>query len=319
MRLQKVRSAKRLLDPHKALVMTCESIADLDPLYWDALYLPVIEATAEYYQTLSPNRTATLLETALYRARDTLRRLQDIDGDLVSPIRKFSCFSCALLLEAAVPAQLEVEVDCDPDKVIWNPAINSRIADVGQFYVQRRASLTISTDSSLCPILALPMLPAKAKNWLMGDLKEFRNWTATLAGSDRTPIAQIIGRKQQSVQGYRTPKDRIRPFIDHLRSQIAARRINRPESALHVVMEGLFLAIPVAFTDYDACGWQSTRTDLLAADVVVPPAEGNLWVYRESIANRNQRTLQGLVLDCSRIGLDVSARVNPRLFLVTVT
>lgn len=316
MRLQSVRSAKQLLAPHAGLVTTIEAVVDADPRYWSALYLPVINAAADYYQALSLERTQTLLESALCRTIESLRHLREFDGDQVRPIRKFSCFSSALLLEAALPPLLEVEVDKETDKVIWNPATHPRIANLGQFYIQRRASVAIGADSSLCPILALPLLPASAKDWLLRDLEEFQIWTATLAGRGDTPLAQII-KQQQAVEVYRSPRERIRPFIDHLRRQIAERRINRPESALHVVMEGLFLALPVAFTDYDACGWQSTRTDLLAADVVIPPTVGSLWVYRESISDRKAKTLQGLVLDCSRIDLDIRTGVNPRLLPVT--
>ena len=301
--MDKVRTTEQLVAPHSDLLHTLQNSISAPETDWDDLYMPLINSSADYWQHLENRDGEKLLHAALSCAMETQSRLSAEQPDAVTAIRQYSCFAAAVLLDIGLPAtELAVHVETDSGMIRWNPLINSRIAELGQFYGQSWSAASLQSRHHY-PIIAYSLLPARARQRLGLDPRELNLLVSALQGSQDNPIAKYVNPAMRPTEIRNlSPLQKIQPLLKYLQQQLDRHCVNRDESVLFTTDEGLFLQNPNVFQDFDMSCWKEARIALVASGATVSPPKGKLWKLRIS-KRTGSKVIDGFVIDLKATNL----------------
>ena len=300
--MDKVRTTAHLIAPHSDLLHTLQNSISAPENDWDDLYMPLINSAADYWQQLENRDGEKLLHAAMNRAMETQSKLSAERPDAASANRQYSCFAAAVLLDIGLPAsELAVHVETDSGMIRWNPLINSRIAELGQFYGQSWSAALKSRHHY--PIIAYSLLPTRARQRLGSDPRELNLLVCALQGSQDNPIAKYVNpvMRPSDIRNL-SPQQKIQPLLKYLQQQLDRRCVNRDESVLFTTEEGLFLQNPNVFQDFDMSCWKESRIALVASGATVPPPQGKLWKLRIS-KRTGPKIIDGFLIDLKATNL----------------
>ena len=269
-----IQTPTSLLEPHNHLIRECKAYA---AKHWQMQYNQTILNTADYLQLLQDNKQRSLLESALTRTRESLEKLFNQVPE-VTPHEHYACFSAALMLDIGQPlTDLAVYTGTAATAARWNPLVQETIGKVGTQYDWKRTE-TARNHTTFNPTIALNLLPETGSKALIHHPDLLHSWIRTLQGEQGNDIAKIVNPHQVSGRNYVTPEERVEPFIGYLRNEIRARRTNKPQYAIHLAPEGVFLRSPDIFQDYDVRRHATIQQDLSATSYVIhTPNDEPFW------------------------------------------
>ena len=301
--MDKVRTPKQLVAPHRDLLHTLQQALSIPENDWEDLYMPLFTETADYWQQLATRDGETLLHAALSRGVETQRRLSAEKPTTVTGIRMYSCFAAALLYDVGLPiSELEVNVETKSGMVRWNPLANSRIAELGQIYDQSWPTAA-PKSRHLYPIIAYSLLPPRTRHLFDSNPRELNFLVHTLQGGHNNTMAKyVIPTAPPTDIRNLPPKQKIQPFINYLQQQLDSQRVNRDESVLHTTEEGLFVQNPNVFQDFNVSCWKEMRIALIASGATLPPPKGRFWKLCVS-RSTGPKIIDGFVIDLKAANL----------------
>ena len=263
-----------MLEPHNQLIRECKAYA---AKHWQMQYDQTILNTADYLQLLQDEKHNLLLDAAITRTRETLEKLFNQVPE-VTPHEHYGCFSAALMLDFGQPlSNLAVYTENGDAVTRWNPLVQETIGKIGVHYDWKWTE-TQRQPTTFCPIVALRLLPETGSRSLRHNPELFHSWIQTLQGEQGNEIGKIVNPKPVVGRNYVTPEERVEPFIGYLRNEIRARRTNKPQYAIHLAPEGVFLRSPDIFQDYDVRRHATIQQDLSATSYVIhTPNDEPFW------------------------------------------
>ena len=269
-----VQTPTNLLEPHNHLIRECKAYA---AKHWQLQYDQTILNTADYLQLLQDNKHRSLLESALTRTRESLEKLLNQVPE-VTPHEHYGCFSAALMLDFGQPlTDLAVYTGNGDEVTRWNPLLQETIGKIGAHYDWKWTETQLQ-PTTFCPIVALKLLPETGLRSLRHNPELLHSWIQTLQGEQGNEIAKIVNPKPVVGRNYVTPEERVEPFIGYLRNEIRAQRTNKPQYAIHLAPEGVFLRSPDIFQDYDVTRYTTIQQDLSATVYVkLNPQDEPFW------------------------------------------
>ena len=242
-----VQTPTSLLEPHNQLIRECKAYA---AKHWQTQYNQTILNAADYLQLLQDDKHHPLLESALTRTHESLVKLLNQVPE-ATPHEHYGCFSAALLLDVGKPlTDLAVYTENGDEVTRWNPLVQETIGKVGVHYDWKWTE-TQCQPTTFCSVVALKLLPETGSRSLRHNPELLHSWIQTLQGEQGNEIGKIVNPKPVVGRNYVTPEERVEPFIGYLRNEIRARRTNKPQYAIHLAPEGVFLRSPDIFQDYD--------------------------------------------------------------------
>ena len=269
-----VQTPTSLLEPHNQLIRECKAYA---AKHWQTQYNQSILNVADYLQLLQDETHRPLLESALTRTRESLEKLLNQVPEATLH-EYYGCFSAALLLDVGKPlTDLAVFTGNGDEVTRWNPLVQETIGKVGVHYDWKWTE-TQCQPTTFCPFVALKLLPETGLNSLRHNPELLHSWIQTLQGRQGNEIGKIVNPKPVVGRNYVTPEERVEPFIGFLRNEICARRTNKPQYAIHLAPEGVFLRSPDIFQDYDVRRHATIQQDLSATSYVIhTPNDEPFW------------------------------------------
>ena len=290
-----VQTPTSLLKPHNQLIRECKAYA---ANHWQVQYDQTILNAADYLQLLQDDKKHSLLESALTRTRESLEKLLNQVPE-VTPHEHYGCFSAALMLDVGQPlTDLAVYTENGDDVTRWNPLVQETIGKVGVHYDWKWTE-TQCQSTTFCPFVALKLLPETGLRSLRHNPELLHSWIQTLQGRQGNEIGKIVNPKPVVGRNYVTPEERVEPFIGFLRNEIRARRTNKPQYAIHLAPEGVFLRSPDIFQDYDVRRHTTIQQDLSATSYVIhTPNDEPFW----KCFSASDRVWYGYLLDPEFLG-----------------
>ena len=291
-----VESPTILLEPYNHLIRECKAYA---AKHWQIQYNKTILNAAEYLQLLQDDNKRSLLESALTRTRESLKKLLNQVPE-ATPHEHYGCFSAALMLDFGLPlTDLAVYTENGDEITRWNPLLQETIGKSGAHYDWKWTE-TQRQPTTFCPIVALKLLPESGSRMLRHNPELLHSWIQTLQGRQGNEIGKIVNPKPVVGRNYVTPEERIEPFIGFLRNEIRARRTNKPQYAIHLAPEGVFLRSPDIFQDYDVRRHATIQQDLSATSYVIhTPNDEPFW----KCFSASDRVWYGYLLDPEMLGI----------------
>ena len=269
-----VQTPTSLLEPHNQLIRECKAYA---AKHWQTQYNQTILNAADYLQLLQDDKHHPLLESALTRTHESLVKLLNQVPE-ATPHEHYGCFSAALLLDVGKPlTDLAVYTENGDEVTRWNPLVQETIGKVGVHYDWKWTE-TQCQPTTFCSVVALKLLPETGSRSLRHNPELLHSWIQTLQGEQGNEIGKIVNPKPVVGRNYVTPEERVEPFIGYLRNEIRARRTNKPQYAIHLAPEGVFLRSPDIFQDYDVRRHATIQQDLSATSYVIhTPNDEPFW------------------------------------------
>ena len=269
-----VQTPTSLLEPHNQLIRECKAYA---AKHWQTQYNQTILNAADYLQLLQDDKHHPLLVSALTRTHESLVKLLNQVPE-ATPHEYYGCFSAALLLDVGKPlTDLAVYTGNGDEVTRWNPLVQEKIGKVGVHYDWKWTE-TQCQSTTFCSVVALKLLPETGSRSLRHNPELLHSWIQTLQGEQGNEIGKIVNPKPVVGRNYVTPEERVEPFIGYLRNEIRARRTNKPQYAIHLAPEGVFLRSPDIFQDYDVRRHATIQQDLSATSYVIhTPNDEPFW------------------------------------------
>ena len=269
-----VQTPTSLLEPHNQLIRECKAYA---AKHWQTQHNQTILNAADYLQLLQDDKHHPLLESALTRTHESLVKLLNQVPE-ATPHEYYGCFSAALLLDVGKPlTDLAVYTENGDEVTRWNPLVQETIGKVGVHYDWKWTE-TQCQPTTFCSVVALKLLPEAGSRSLRHNPELLHSWIQTLQGEQGNEIGKIVNPKPVVGRNYVTPEERVEPFIGYLRNEIRARRTNKPQYAIHLAPEGVFLRSPDIFQDYDVRRHATIQQDLSATSYVIhTPNDEPFW------------------------------------------
>ena len=291
-----VETPTNLLEPRSQLIRECKTYA---AKHWQMQYDQTILNAADYLQLLQDDKQHSLLESALTRTRESLEKLLNQVPE-ATPHEHYGCFSAALLLDVGLPlTDLAVYTGNGDEVTRWNPLVQETIGKVGVHYDWKWTE-TQCQSTTFCPVVALKLLPETGLRSLRHNPELLHSWIQTLQGRQGNEIGKIVNPKPVVGRNYVTPEERVEPFIGFLRNEIRARRTNKPQYAIHLAPEGVFLRSPDIFQDYDVRRHATIQQDLSATSYVIhTPNDEPFW----KCFSASDRVWYGYLLDPELLGI----------------
>lgn len=269
------KSAKALLeaDAYQQYFEDLRELAKMPVRHFDALYLNLIHRFAEFVQVLpcyEQREVGGLLHDGLIRARFTLERILDAEGEDVAFQRGYAFYSAALLKkvwQAVLNMQIDICSETGEHQKLWNP-IAETLIEAGQYFRIRYTQGDPPVLASLMnPILARELMPAVGMNWIAQRRGLLTMWLATLGeeGVDSGTLGTILELSEAYVKSQRESMNVIsltstdvpetqagEAFWRWLKQGIEAGTVavNTPEAAVHLVENGILLELERLIKDF---------------------------------------------------------------------
>lgn len=233
-----------MLARHRPVLEAVRGAAGIPDAHWRALYLPLIEAFAEYAQAFPASEAHHHAGPGgmLRHSLDVLRRALELRrGRLLPPGAEASviaergdCWTYAVasaaLLHDCGKAVTRLDIPlCDATGRVrgrWIPWLGPLPAQGTHYRIQFRRG-DYALHERLAPLIARALMPAAALQWLGDDLELLGLWTAALAGDGQGggAIAELVLEADRSsvandlagdAVGNRLTSARARPLAERL-------------------------------------------------------------------------------------------------------
>jgi len=271
-----VMDAQKLLEAgrHHAVLRQLKDTCGVPAEYFDAFYMPLVNAFVGFVQILPTEFTGPLsgmMNEGIARAMIAMQTYQLEHKDQLDPLKTYAVFSAGLFRDVShvVMNQQIILTDKEGDFIEnWHPLSGSMLGRAEYYRLLPLPAVFQRLDITLCHLLARQLMPEQAYEWIASDLHVLADWFDAISGEQggggvlahtlayskpedlhalesslvQVPVKQVESHATEHGHAF------YRWLVDGLNKKII--KVNTADAGVHVTDQGVFLERPKIFREF---------------------------------------------------------------------